>query len=71
MKLSVSLPSEDVEFIDAYATAHASTSRSAVIHEAIHALRLMDLRDAYRSALDEWATGEDAELWDATTGDGL
>jgi antitoxin MazE9 len=71
MKLSVSLPDEDVAFLDAYASEHASSSRSAVLHEAIQALRLRGLGDAYRAAWDEWSIGEDAELWDATSGDGL
>jgi uncharacterized membrane protein len=30
-----------------------------------------DLRDAYRAAAVEWASREDAVLWDATAGDGL
>jgi len=71
MKLSVSLPVEDVEFLDAYASAHDSPSRSAVVHEAIHTLRLRDLADAYRAALDEWTSSGDADLWDTTAGDGL
>ncbi|HEX4805252.1 MAG TPA: ribbon-helix-helix domain-containing protein [Conexibacter sp.] len=71
MKLSVSLSSEDVEFLDAYAAAHESASRSAVVQEAIRALRLRDLGDAYRDALEEWESSEDAGLWDATADDGL
>ena len=71
LKLSVSLPAEDVEVLDAYASEHAAASRSAVLHEAIQALRLRGLGEAYRAALDEWLTGEDAESWDATSGDGL
>jgi Arc/MetJ-type ribon-helix-helix transcriptional regulator len=71
MKLSVSLPAEDVEFLDAYANEHTSPSRSAVVHEAIHALRLRELGAEYRAAWEEWSAGGDAGLWDATSGDGL
>lgn len=71
MKLSVSLPDEDVEFLDAYASTHAAPSRSAVVQEAIQALRLRDLGDAYRDAWDEWSSSGDADLWDATAGDGV
>jgi len=71
MKLSVSLPAEDVEFLDAYASTHASPSRSAVVQDAIYALRLRELGDAYRAALDEWASSDEADLWDATAGDGF
>ncbi len=39
MKLSVSLPDEDVEFLDAYAKSKGSESRSAVVHKAVRLLR--------------------------------
>jgi Arc/MetJ-type ribon-helix-helix transcriptional regulator len=69
MKLSVSLPSEDVEFLDAYARAHAFASRSAVVHAAISSLRQEDLPDAYRDAWAEWEP--DGEAWERAVGDGL
>jgi Arc/MetJ-type ribon-helix-helix transcriptional regulator len=71
MKVSVSLPGEDVEFLDAYADAHAFRSRSAVVHEAIDMLRLGDLDGAYRDAWGEWTESGEADLWDTTTGDGM
>jgi Arc/MetJ-type ribon-helix-helix transcriptional regulator len=71
MKVSVSLPGEDVAFLDEYANAHAFPSRSAVVHTAIKALRLGELDDAYRDAWDEWTESGDADLWDTTTGDGI
>lgn len=70
MKLSVSLPEEDVAFLNAYAEAHA-LSRSAAIHHAIHALRSGQLSDDYGQAWAEWATNDDAHHWDAVSGDGL
>ncbi len=30
-----------------------------------------DRPDAHQAAIDEWASSEDAALWDATSGDGL
>jgi len=39
MKLSVSLPDEDVVFLDAYAAEQGFTSRSAVLHKAVRVLR--------------------------------
>jgi Arc/MetJ-type ribon-helix-helix transcriptional regulator len=71
MKLSVSLREEDVEFLDAYAEAHAFSSRSAVVQQAIRVLRLGELGDAYGPAWDEWAGSGDAELWEPTVSDGL
>lgn len=71
MKLSVSLPDDDVSFVDAYAARTGDASRSAVLHRAIDLLRMADLESAYTEAFEEWDGSEDAELWDRTTGDGI
>ena len=70
MKLSVSLPDGDVEFIDLYANEHEVGSRSAVVHRALALLRSNELGADYAAAWEEWASS-DAELWDATVSDGL
>ncbi len=71
MKLSVSIPDEYVEFLDAYASAHALQSRSAAVQQAIRTLRLSELGDAYGEAWAEWDAGDSASLWEATAGDGI
>jgi len=71
MKLSVSLPDDDVEFLDHYAARQGMGSRSAAVHEAVRLLRASELGPAYEGAWDEWAGSEDARLWDTTSGDGL
>ncbi len=71
MKLSVSLPDEDVTFLDDYATAQGMSSRSAAVHKAVRLLRATGLGSAYEDAWDEWAASPDAELWDAASGDGI
>ena len=71
MKVSVSLPGEDVAFLDAYASTHAYQSRSAVVHQAIRVLRLGELREAYGDAWAEWDADGEAESWNAVVGDGL
>ena len=71
MKLSVSLPDEDVDFLDAYARAQGFSSRSAVVHQAVRLLRASELSPAYQDAWAEWSNGDDADLWDTTAGDGL
>jgi Arc/MetJ-type ribon-helix-helix transcriptional regulator len=71
MKLSVSLPDGDVEFVDEYARAHGLGSRSGVLHEALTLLRARELSTDYLAAWDEWAADEDTAAWDATTADGL
>ncbi len=69
MKLSVSLPEEDVEFLDAYAQAQGVASRSAVVHRAVRLLRASQLGPAYEDAWEEWA-GDDEQAWEVTAADG-
>jgi Arc/MetJ-type ribon-helix-helix transcriptional regulator len=71
VKLSVSLPGEDVEFLDAYVRERHLDSRSAAVQQAVRLLRTGELSAAYEGAWDEWASAEDAELWDGTSKDGL
>ena len=71
MKLSVSLPDEDVEFLDRYAKDQGIESRSAVVHRAVRMLRAAELGDAYADAWDTWAESGEDELWDEATADGL
>lgn len=71
MKISVSLPDEDVEFLDSYAQCQGYESRSAVVHTAVRMLRSSRLGDAYADAWNEWEESGDAELWGMATSDGL
>ncbi|MGO9028548.1 MAG: ribbon-helix-helix domain-containing protein [Acidimicrobiales bacterium] len=71
MKVSVSLPDEDVDFLDGYATAQGFSSRSAVVHKAVRLLRASELGPAYEDAWSEWSSGDDAETWESTVSDGL
>jgi Arc/MetJ-type ribon-helix-helix transcriptional regulator len=71
MKISVSLPQEDVAFVDEYATRTEAESRSAVIHAAIELLRQAQLEQEYTEAFAEWDGSEDAAFWDQFSGDGL
>ncbi|MET9520692.1 ribbon-helix-helix domain-containing protein [Streptomyces sp. NPDC002994] len=71
MKISVSLPQEDVTFVDEYAAKIEAESRSAVIHAAIELLRNSQLESDYAAAFEEWDASEDAAFWDRTAGDGL
>ena len=71
MKLSVSLPNEDVEFLDQYARTQGYDSRSAVVHKAVRLLRASELGSDYADAWNEWSDSGDAGAWDAVVGDGL
>jgi Arc/MetJ-type ribon-helix-helix transcriptional regulator len=71
MKVSVSLPDEDVEFLDLYAENQGFASRSAVLHKAVRLLRAAELGTAYEEAWDDWSASSDGALWESTRGDGL
>ena len=70
MKLSVSLPDEDVEFLDQYAERRAMIpvgrspqGRPLAPHQ--------ELGVDYAKAWDEWSESGDAAAWEAVAGDGL
>jgi len=71
MKVSVSLPAADVEFLDSYARAQGFESRSAALHSAVRLLRVSELSGAYEEAWQEWRGSGDAEAWEAAAGDGI
>ncbi len=70
MKLSVSLPDDDVAFLDRYAAARGIRSRSAAVHRAVELLKAEELGPAYADAWQTWAADE-AEAWEPTIADGL
>jgi Arc/MetJ-type ribon-helix-helix transcriptional regulator len=70
VKLSVSLPDADVEFIDQYGEEHAVESRSGVVQRAVSLLRASELGEDYEAAWSEWSTS-DADLWSSTDDDGV
>jgi len=66
-KLSISLPDDDLVFLDEL----NADSRSAAIHAAIELARALSLVDDYTAAYDEWVSSGEAEVWEAVVGDGL
>jgi putative addiction module CopG family antidote len=70
MKISISLPDDDVAFLDSQASQGAFSSRSAVIHSAIRLLHDRQYVDSYAAAWDEW-DADDGAMWDTTLADGL
>ena len=71
MKVSVSLPEEDVEFLDAYARSRGIESRSAALHQAVGLLRESQLEEAYEEAWASWARSDEAGPWEAVAADGM
>jgi Arc/MetJ-type ribon-helix-helix transcriptional regulator len=71
MKVSVSLPEDDVEFLDTYARDQGMESRSAAVHQAVGLLRTAQLAVAYEDAWSSWSASGEADAWEATAADGL
>lgn len=69
MKVSVSIPEEDVEFLDTYTKTHRISSRSAALHRAIRLLRASELGDAYAAAFTEWSDDSTNDAWDNVAAD--
>jgi Arc/MetJ-type ribon-helix-helix transcriptional regulator len=71
MKVSVSLPREDLEFLDEYARERGLESRSAAVRQAIRSLQVAEMSAAYEAAWREWTESGDERAWEPTTRDGL
>ena len=71
MKVSVSLPDDDVRYLDEYARERGLESRSAALQQAVRLLRTGELGAAYAAAWEEWSSDDDASAWESTTPDGL
>ncbi len=71
MKLSISLPDEDVAVLDEFARTAGPHSRSAALHHAVPMLRLPNLEQDYEAAWQEWEAAGDEAAWSATAADGV
>lgn len=71
MKLSVSIPENDLAFLDEYAKREHLPSRSAALQQAVRALKVAELSAEYAAAWEEFDASGDAALWDLTVGDGI
>jgi Arc/MetJ-type ribon-helix-helix transcriptional regulator len=71
MKISVSLPDEDVAFLDQQARSLGAGSRSAIVQRAIRLMRAVALGPHYARAWDEWSAEGEAAVWETVVGDGI
>ncbi len=67
----MSLPDDDVEYLDRYASMQGLPSRSAALHRAVRLLRASELGAAYEDAWAEWAEAGEDDAWESTASDGL
>ena len=71
MKLSISLPDEDVAILDDFARRSGLSTRSAAVHHAIRSLRNPELEDDYTAAWEEWESSGEQAAWEGVAADGL
>jgi Arc/MetJ-type ribon-helix-helix transcriptional regulator len=69
LRVSASLPAEDVEFLDAFRRANGFHSRSSVLHLAIYMLRGAQLTSSYEAAWAEWKDMPDSVDWAPASAD--
>ena len=65
MKLSVSLPDDECEFLDQCVADGLYPSRSAVLLRALRLLKSADLGKMYAEAFEDWDLRDEGKLWDA------
>jgi antitoxin ParD1/3/4 len=70
-RFTISVEQELSEFLDTYQAQHQVSNRSEVIARAIKLLRERELGRAYYEAGLEWEQGDDSNLWETTSADGL
>ena len=71
MKISISLPEEDLASLDDFVQRAGLPSRSAAIRRAIGFLRHPDLEREYAGAWEEWESSGDEASWEVASDDGL
>ena len=65
MKLSISLPDEECEFLDRCVDDGTYPSRSAIVLRALRLLRNADLGAMYADAFAEWEASDEGADWDS------
>ncbi|WP_062518827.1 ribbon-helix-helix domain-containing protein [Demequina silvatica] len=75
VKLSISLPEDDIKVLDALVAAGAASNRSAAVHSAIERLveaeRERELEAQLIDAMREWKDSGEHAAWDGVAGDGV
>lgn len=71
MKVSVSIPDSDLDYLDRQVAAGLYPTRSAAIHAAVRSLRTRDLEAQYADAARDWRDSGDEAAWEVTIADGL
>jgi Arc/MetJ-type ribon-helix-helix transcriptional regulator len=64
VKISVSLPDDECEYLNRSVDEGQYPSRSAVVLRALRLLRSADLGTTYAEAFSEWASSDEGADWD-------
>ncbi|MEI6623261.1 MAG: antitoxin [Actinomycetes bacterium] len=67
VKFSISLPDEDVAYLDTL----DAPSRSVAVHQAIVRARQESLESDYTEAFAEWSGSDGATAWESHNSDGI
>lgn len=70
-KISVSVPTSLVQFLERYQLEHGLKTKSSVVERALQALREQELEREYAAAAREQHETGEAEDWEITAGDGM
>ena len=65
MRVRVSLPDDDVRFLDEYAREQGLGARSAAVHRAVRLLFISQLEASYEAAWQEFDADGEADTWEA------
>ena len=69
MKITIDLPSDDLEFLDAYAKRQGYDTRSDVLHRAVALLATTELSPDYESAWNDWNRSGESDVWSSSADD--
>jgi Arc/MetJ-type ribon-helix-helix transcriptional regulator len=71
MKVSVSIPDDDLAFLESQIAEGRFPNRSAAIHGAIRSLRTRHLESQYAEAAKDWRESGEEGAWEVTLADGV
>jgi Arc/MetJ-type ribon-helix-helix transcriptional regulator len=71
MKLSVSLPDEQVRALDRLVAEQGLATRSAAVQRAVALYVIDGLQTEYDKAFEDWEASGDAAAWEPVVGDGI
>ncbi len=69
--INVRIDSGLASFMLDYKLKKGISTKSEVVERALKTLRDVELKEAYKQAMEEWVDSGEHKLWDKVVGDGL